>query len=105
MLEAQGRAEPQWAQIVALLAQRLEQVQRFQAVLESTGDTCTSTTIRKVDGKQVTTEMIRARPEVAMLSEAMRHAQSLLGDLMLSPSAAMKLGGGKKDGPGEFDDF
>ncbi|WP_288338585.1 P27 family phage terminase small subunit [uncultured Sphingomonas sp.] len=105
MLEAQGRAEPQFAQIVALLAQRLEQIQRWQAVLEMTGDTCTSTTVRKVDGKQVITEMTRARPEVAMLSEAMRHAQSLLGELMLSPSAAMKLGGGKRDGPGEFDDF
>ncbi|WP_257575259.1 P27 family phage terminase small subunit [Sphingomonas sanguinis] len=104
-LEAQGRADPQWAQIVALLAQRLEQIQRFQAVLESTGDTCTSTTIRKVDGQQVMTEMIRARPEVAMLSDAMRQAQSLLGELMLSPSAAMKLGGGKKDAPGDFDDF
>lgn len=105
LLAAQGRAEPQFAQVVALLAQRLEQIQRFQAVLEMTGDTCTSTTVRKVDGKQVTTTMIRARPEVAMLSEAMRHAQSLLGELMLSPSAAMKLGGGKREGPGEFDDF
>lgn len=105
MLEAQGRADAQYAQIVALLAQRLEQIQRWQAVLEMTGDTCTSKTVKKVGGEQVVTEMIRARPEVSMLSEAMRHAQSLLGELMLSPSAAMKLGGGKGDGPGEFDDF
>lgn len=105
MLEAQGRADQHFAQIVALLAQRLEQIQRWQAVLEMTGDTCTSTTVRKVDGQQVITEMIRARPEVSMLSEAMRHAQSLLGELMLSPSAAMKLGGGKSEGPGDFDDF
>jgi phage terminase small subunit len=105
MLEKQGRAEPYFAQHVALLAQRLEQIQRFQAVLEMTGDTCTSTTVRKVDGQQVITEMIRARPEVAMLSDAMRQAQSLLGELMFSPAAAMKLASGKKDGPGEFDDF
>lgn len=105
MLEAQGRADPHFAQIVALLAQRLEQIQRWQAVLEMTGDTCTSKTVRKVDGQQVITEMIRARPEVSMLSEAMRHAQSLLGELMLSPSAAMKLGGGKSEGPGDFDEF
>ncbi len=105
MLAQQGRAEPQFAQIVALLAQRQEQIQRWQAVLEMTGDTCTSTTVRKVDGQQVVTEMIRARPEVAMLSEAMRHAQSLLGELMLSPSAAMKLASGKKDAANEFDDF
>jgi phage terminase small subunit len=105
MLEAQGRADQHFAQVVALLAQRLEQIQRWQAVLEMTGDTCTSKTVRKVDGQQVITEMIRARPEVSMLSEAMRHAQSLLGELMLSPSAAMKLGGGKSEGPGDFDDF
>lgn len=105
MLEAQGRADQHFVQVVALLAQRLEQIQRWQAVLEMTGDTCTSRTVRKVDGQQVITEMIRARPEVSMLSEAMRHAQSLLGELMLSPSAAMKLGGGKSEGPGDFDDF
>jgi phage terminase small subunit len=105
MLETQGRADPQFAQVVALLAQRLEQIQRWQAVLEMAGDTCTSKTVKKVGGEQVVTEMIRARPEVSMLSEAMRHAQSLLGELMLSPSAAMKLGGGKGEGAGEFDDF
>ncbi len=105
MLEQQGRAEPQFAQHLALLAQRLEQIQRFQAVLEVTGDTCTSTTVRKVGGEQVVTEMIRARPEVAMLSDAMRHAQSLLGELMLNPSAAMKVATGKKDAPDEFDGF
>lgn len=105
MLAQQGRAEPIFAQHVALLAQRLEQVQRWQAVLEMTGDTCTSTTVRKVGGQQVVTEMIRARPEVAMLSDAMRQAQSLLGEMMLNPSAAMKLASGKKDAPGDFDDF
>jgi phage terminase small subunit len=100
-----GRAEPVFAQHIALLAQRLEQIQRWQAVLEMTGDTCTSTTVRKVDGQQVITEMIRARPEVAMLSDAMRQAQSLLGEMMLNPSAAMKLASGKKEAPGDFDDF
>lgn len=105
ILVAQHRAEPQFVQVVALLAIRLEQIQRFQAVLEMSGDTCTSTTVRKVGGEQVITEMIRARPEVAMLSDAMRQAQSLLGELMLSPSAAMKLASGKKDAPGDFDDF
>ncbi len=104
-LDQQNRAEPQFAHIVALLAQRFEQIQRFQAVLEVDGDTCTSKTVRKVDGEQVVTEMIRARPQVAMLSDAMRQAQSLLGELMLSPSAAMKIAPGKKDAPGDFDDF
>ncbi len=105
MLEQQGRAEPFFAQHVALLAQRLEQIQRFQSVLEMMGDTCTSKTVRKVGGEQVITEMIRARPEVAMLSDAMRQAQSLLGEMMLNPAAAMKIASGKKDEPGEFDEF
>lgn len=105
LLVAQNRAEPQFVQVVALLAMRLEQIQRFQAVLEMTGDTCTSKTVRKVGGEQVITEMIRARPEVAMLSDAMRQAQSLLGELMLSPSAAMKLASGKPEAANEFDDF
>ncbi|MBB4152913.1 phage terminase small subunit [Sphingomonas jinjuensis] len=105
LLAAQGRADPAFTQITALLAQRFEQIQRWQAVLEITGDTCTSTTVKRVDGEKVVTEMIRARPEVAMLSEAMRHAQSLLGDLMLSPSAALKLASGKKEPVNEFGDF
>ena len=103
-LEQLGRAEPIFTQHVALLAQRLEQIQRWQAVLEMLGDTCTSKSTKRVDGETIVTEMIRARPEVAMLSDAMRQAQSLLGELMLNPSAALKVAV-KKDAPGDFDDF
>ena len=39
MLEAQQRASPHYAEHVALLAQRLSQVQRLKAVLEIEGDT------------------------------------------------------------------
>lgn len=100
-----GRAEPMFNQHVALLAQRLEQIQRWQAVLETMGDTCTSKSTKRVDGETIVTEMIRARPEVAMLSDAMRQAQSLIGELMLNPSAAMKIASGNKPAPGDFDDF
>lgn len=105
LLATEGRAEAKFSMHVALLAQRLEQIQRFQAVLEMTGDTCTSRSARKVDGETVITEMIRARPEVAMLSDAMRHAQSLIGELMLNPSAALKIAGGKDDAPDDFAGF
>ena len=105
MLEAQNRSSPHFAQHVALLAQRLEQVQRYQAVVETEGDTFTTESARKVGGKTVVTKMVRARPEVAMLSDAMRHAQSLLGELMLNPAAAMKLIDGRKPAGGDFDDF
>lgn len=97
-LERQGRAGPEYSQHAALLAQRLEQVQRFQAVLETEGDTYETTTA--TGGR-----MIRARPEVAMLSDAMRQAQSLIGELMLNPSAALRIASGHKPQAGAFDDF
>lgn len=96
-LEEQKRSSPHHAEHVALLAQRLAQVQRYKAVLEMEGDTyeaMTKTGIR-----------ILARPEVAMLSDAMRQAQSLLGELMLNPSAALRLASGHKPEAGAFDDL
>lgn len=98
LLEEQGRSAPEYAQHVALLAQRLEQVQRFQAAIETEGDTYETKT---ASGGR----MIRARPEVAMLSDAMRQAQSLIGELMLNPSAALRIASGHKPQPGAFDDF
>ncbi|MEP9401870.1 P27 family phage terminase small subunit [Sphingomonas sp. VNH70] len=97
-LEAERRADARYVQQVALLAIRLEQVQRWQAVLETCGDTYEATTTTG-------SVMIRARPEVAMLSDAMRQAQSLLGELMLNPVAALRIASGKGDGPGDWDDF
>lgn len=88
ILEEQKRASPHFAEHVALLAIRLEQIAMYQAVLECEGQTYETFT--------KTGRMIRARPEVAMLSEALRHAQSLLGELMLNPSAALKLATGHK---------
>jgi phage terminase small subunit len=97
MLEEQQRASPHYAEHVALLAQRLEQIQRFQAVLETQGDTYESNTAHGT--------IVRARPEVAMLSDAMRHAQSLIGELMLNPAAALRIANGHKPEAGAFDDF
>lgn len=101
MLEEQGRADAHYSEHVALLAQRLEQIQRYQAVIEVEGDTFTSE--RAVGA--IVTRMIRARPEVAMLSDAMRHAQSLLSELMLNPAAALRIAQGHKPQAGDFDDF
>jgi len=105
ILEQQGRADIAFIQLVAILAQRQEQIQRWQAVLEMSGDTCESSTVRKVDGQQVVTTMLRARPEVAMLSDALRQTQSLLGELGLTPSAFLRLTGGKKDDGAGSDEF
>lgn len=105
ILVQQKRSSPHFAEHVALVAVRLAQVQRLKAVLEVEGDTFTSRTVRKVNDEQVVFEMIRARPEVAMLSDAMRQAQSLLGELMLNPAAALRLSSGPKPEAGAFDDF
>lgn len=105
ILEEQKRASPHFAEHVALLAIRLAQVQRLKAVLEMEGDTFSSETPRVV-GKQIKiSKMVRARPEVAMLSEAMRQAQSLIAELMLNPSAALRTASGHKKEAGAFDDF
>lgn len=105
ILEQQKRASPHFDHHVGMLALRLAQIARFQAVLEIEGDTFRSKTAKKIDGKEVVSEMVRARPEVAMLSEAMRHTQSLLAELMLNPSSAMRLASGHKAKAGDFDDF
>ena len=105
VLEEQKRSSPHFAEHVALLAQRLEQIQRFQAVLETQGDTFTSETAKKVGETLVVTRMVRARPEVAMLSDAMRQAQSLIGELMLNPSAALRIASGHKAEESAFEGF
>ena len=105
ILEEQKRASVHYSEHVALLAQRLEQIQRYQAVLETEGDTFTSESAKKVGDRLVVTRMVRARPEAAMLSDAMRHAQSLLAELMLNPAAALRIASGHKPEAGAFDDF
>lgn len=105
ILEQQKRSSPHFAEHVALLALRLEQIQRYQAVLEMEGDTYHTESAKKIGERLVVTRLIRARPEAAMLSDALRHAQSLLGELMLNPAAALRIASGHKPEAGAFDDF
>lgn len=69
---------------LALLAARLEEVEVYSAVIEDLGHVQATKTQR---GETV----IRARPEVAMRSDAMRHAQSLLTEFGLTPAARSKV--------------
>lgn len=110
VLEEQGRASPHYSEHVALLAVRLAQIERYKAVLDCDGDTFSTESVKTVGGgtsaeKHVVTRMIRKHPAVQMLSDAMRHAQSLLGELMLNPSAAMRLSEGEKPDDGGLADF
>lgn len=92
LLEAEGRASQHFAYTVALLAQRLEEMETLSVAIAAGGHTSESRSVKKFDGKDVETVMLRARPEVAMRSEASRQIQSLLAELMLSPTAAQRLG-------------
>jgi len=109
ILQEQGRADAHYSEHVGLLAIRLEQIQRYSAVLEVEGDTFATESVKAVgkgeNAKVVITKMVRARPEVAMLSDALRHAQSLLGELMLNPAAALRIASGHKPQAGDFDEF
>ncbi len=98
ILEEQGRTSPHFSEHVGLLAVRLAQIERYKAVLECDGDTFETRT-------STGALMIRKHPAVQMLSDAMRHAQSLLGELMLNPSAAMRLADGEKPDDGGMADF
>ena len=83
-LDGMGIASPDDQDNLTMLAQRLEQVEILTVVIEDEGHTY------KTD-----VGLWKARPEVAMRSEAMRHAQSLLSEFGLSPAARAKVSAGK----------
>lgn len=89
ILQGMGIASPDNADALALLASRLEEIEVCTAVIEDGGRVYEQT---DEDGN---VKMVRARPEVAMRNEAMRHAQSLLAEFGLSPAARAKVSAGK----------
>lgn len=96
MLAKEGRASQHFGYTVAILAQRLDQVEQLQTVIAASGHTVETTSTRKSGDSEIETYMIRARPEVAMLADALRHSQALLSELMLSPTAAQRIGRAEK---------
>lgn len=82
--------------MLAMLASRLEEIEICTIVIEDSGRVYESTTvIMKKDGSGIEKTMVRARPEVSMRNEAMRHAQSLLAEFGLSPAARSKVSANK----------
>lgn len=79
-----GIASPDDQHALALAASRLEEVEILTAVIEDAGRTY-----------QTDTGLWKARPEVGMRNEAMRHAQSLLAEFGLTPAARSKVSAGK----------
>lgn len=95
MLEKEGRSSQHFAYTVALLAQRISEIEVLQEILADLGSTYDTVSASG-------SVMHRARPEVTMRADAMRHAQSLLSELMLSPTAALRLGKAEKPKTNRF---
>ena len=83
-----GIASPDDQAALSMLASRIEEIEICTAVIEDAGRTYTTTA---TSGDK----LVRARPEVAMRNEAMRHAQSLLAEFGLTPAARSKVSAGK----------
>jgi P27 family predicted phage terminase small subunit len=83
-LDAQKLASSSHTEMLGLAAMRLAEVEELTEVIESEGVSYESTTV--AGGT-----MIKARPEVAMRSEAARHAHALLVEFGQSPAAANKV--------------
>ncbi len=83
-LEDMRVASSSHTEMLALAASRLAEVDEYTRILEETGVTYeTVGTMGQL--------MIKARPEVSLRSQAARHAQSLLAEFGLSPSAVNKV--------------
>ena len=74
---------PAYAQVVALCAGTLAEVEELEQILAEEGRTYITTTATG-------SAMRRSRPECALLAQARTRAQSLLGELGLSPAAIGK---------------
>lgn len=83
ILDEMGIASSADTQVITLCASRIEEVEITTALVEDNG--------RTYETVSETGSMFRSRPEVAQRNEAMRHAQSLLSELGLTPSARSKV--------------
>lgn len=83
-LHGMGIASPDDMHALSLLASRIEEVEQLTGIIEDGGRTYVSEA-----------GLVKAMPEVGMRNEAMRHAQSLLAEFGLTPSARSKVSAGK----------
>lgn len=83
-LTAEQRASSSHTEAIALLAQRFVEIDDASMIIQRDGRIYESKTTQ--GGL-----MIRSHPAVAQRSEAMRHAQSLLAELGLTPASLSKV--------------
>lgn len=105
ILEEMGLASGSDVAMLAVLASRIEEIEICTAVIEDAGRVYVSKEEQTVagDGSIVTRRMVRARPEVSMRNEALRHTQSLLSEFGLSPAARSRVSAAAKAEEDEFD--
>ena len=92
-LNGLGLNSASFTEAVTMAAMRMAEIQYCSLVIKKQGGPSYETKTVK-DGR-----MVRAFPEVAMRSEAMRHLHSLLAEMGLTPAAIGKVGAKEADKP------
>jgi P27 family predicted phage terminase small subunit len=85
-----GLASRSYTETIALLASRLEEMERYSRLIEEEGVSFGGVTR---DG----TEYFKPRPEVLLRERAMLHAHKLLAEFGLTPSAIQRVAAVKKE--------
>jgi P27 family predicted phage terminase small subunit len=83
-LNEMGYASASHTEALALIAIRQDEVERYTKLIDEKGS---SYKTKSATGQTI----FKARPEVAMRSEALRHLDSMQGNFGLNPSAATKI--------------
>lgn len=94
ILDGMGIASADHVDMLSLAATRYDEVLECTAVLEDLGRVYTTVMISG-------SVQFKARPEVAMRNDAMRHLQSLLAEFGLSPATVSKVSAppGERENP------
>lgn len=102
-LQDYGIASSTFTALISLLAIRLEEIEICNAAIQAGGAQYTKHEIIEIpdpeNPKKLLTKVqkiLKPNPAVAQRSEAMRHAQSLLAEMGLSPASVHKIVAGKK---------
>ncbi len=84
-IKEQGYASASHTEILSLTAMRLAEIEQLTEIVDKVGGPTYETV--SIKGEPI----VKARPEVAMRNEAMRHAHSLLVEVGLTPSSVIKV--------------
>lgn len=93
-IEELGLSSPTYTEALCLAAMRMDQIEQLTILLAAEGYV-----IETMDNKG--NESMKANPAYSMLSDAMRHLQSLLADFGMNPSSIQKVSakGKQQDNP------